>query len=139
MTTAKAIKFMGAMAAAGSVEYGQETAIRKLARDVGITYWSAYRIVSGAAKSVTSDAFERIEEIYLGWCAREIKKLQAELREAKRDHPDLQREAEALVAKLMDAKAGRKPKAAARVSAARPSAKTTRKPKTRKSVKRAKK
>lgn len=114
MTTAKAIKFMDAMAVPLIHEMGQENAIRKLGRDVGITYWSAYRIVTGAAKEVSSDAFERIHELYLGFCATQIKKLQTELKEARGAHPDLHREADALVAKLMDAKAGKRVRAAAK-------------------------
>lgn len=116
MTTAKAIKYMDAMAVPLIHEMGQENAIRKLGRDVGLTYWSAYRIVTGAAKEVSSDAFERIHELYLGFCASQIKKLQIELREARHAHPDLDREAEALVAKLMDAKAGKRVRAAAKAT-----------------------
>lgn len=133
MTTAKAIKFMGAMAAVSIVEMGQENAIRKLARDVGLTYWSAYRIVTGVAKEVSSDAFERINDLYLGFCAAQIKKFQTELREANRVHPDLDREAEALVAKLMDAKAGKRVRAAAKATTTKT---VTRKRKAKRTTKR---
>lgn len=91
----------------------QENALARLEARYGLPFWSLNHIRTGRAKTVEAGLFARIRGAYLDLCERQITKLQHEIAVEKALNQDdslqdLEREAEALAARIAAKKAERK-------------------------------
>lgn len=91
----------------------QENALARLEARYGLPFWSLNHIRTGRAKTVEAGLFARIRGAYLDLCERQITKLQHEIAVEKALNQDdslqdLEREAEALAARIAAKKAARR-------------------------------
>lgn len=81
-----------------------EPALRRLARDYGLNYWTIDRIRRGKAKSVDAGLFNKIRDAYLSHCRWKLKSLAHEIRLERASgndvDADILAEAETLLAKI---------------------------------------
>ncbi len=92
----------------------QSTALDRLGRRYGLSYWTLNNLRTGRAKTVDAGVFARIRAAYIDLCERELAKLQHELSVARTTtqddtFEDLAREAEDLASRIAEKKAVRKP------------------------------
>lgn len=90
----------------------QEGALSRLEARYGIPFWSMNNIRTGRAKTVEAGLFARIRGAYLDLCERQVAKLQHEIAIEKALNnddtlEDLEREAQALAARIQEKKARR--------------------------------
>jgi hypothetical protein len=84
MSARAAGNYLSEMVESRVPELGRERAVSKVARDAGLTYWSAYRLMKHMVKTISTDQFLKIRLAYLDWCLGEIKRMQLN-REAAED------------------------------------------------------
>lgn len=88
----------------------QSEAQNRIEQRYGIPYWTLERLRTGRAKTVEAGLFARIRGAYLDLCERQVAKLRHEIaiEKALNEHDsleDLEREAEALAARIEAKKA----------------------------------
>ena len=94
--------------------WGDQTeALKRLARDYKLPFWTLNNLRIGRAKTIEAGLRDRIRAAYLDVCERQIARLQHELEIEKAaigddSLQDIDREAEALAQRLREAKAARK-------------------------------
>jgi hypothetical protein len=84
-----------------------ENAIRRLARNHGLSFWHIMHLRAGRAKSITVDAFFAIRRAYLDYCEQQISDLQKEIAEVRGNDDrfeDLVGEVDLLAVKVREAK-----------------------------------
>jgi hypothetical protein len=111
MSTAIASEYVRKMVERETAGNGDvENAIKRLARQYGLSFWQIMHLRAGRAKSITVDAFITIRTAYLEYCEAEIRALQEELRQDRakygenHDLQDLDTEVQALASKIRAAK-----------------------------------
>lgn len=86
-----------------------EPAMRRIARDYGLNYWTLERIRKGQAKTVEAGLFSKIRDAYLSHLEWKMKSLSHEIRMERAGgndvDADLLAEAEALLAKIQERRA----------------------------------
>jgi len=106
MSTAVASEYVRKMVKRETAGNGDvENAVRRLARNHGLSFWQIMHLRAGRAKSITIDAFTTIRGAYLEYCDAEIRALQEEVKRDREEHgqdadlANLESEVEALAAR----------------------------------------
>lgn len=113
MSAATATHYVRRMAEVETRGFGDDdNALRRLGHRFGLSYWTLRYLKHGRAATVDADLYSRIRGAYVAFCEQQIRALQHEI-EVERTLSDdadlgsLQAEAQALAAKIAQAKAAR--------------------------------
>lgn len=108
MSIEQASKWLTDMMSREAILIGDANAIRVVGRRCGLGYWPTYRLMRKEAKTLDVGVYAKIRTAYLGFCRREIAKLEHEFEVARvvdADLEDLEGEISALAAKVKAARA----------------------------------